>query len=56
MSLPDAKSVEHWYQVSGVDVSSPVHAGVVVTLGDSIVMCWRKRVVRADRAGGCERV
>jgi lysophospholipase L1-like esterase len=35
-SLPDATSVEHWYQVSGVDVTSPVQAGSVVTLGDSI--------------------
>jgi lysophospholipase L1-like esterase len=35
-SLPDAKTVEHWYQVSGVDVTSPVQAGAVVTLGDSI--------------------
>jgi lysophospholipase L1-like esterase len=36
VSLPDAKTVEHWYQVSGVDVTSPVRAGAVVTLGDSI--------------------
>jgi len=36
VSLPDAKTVEHWYQVSGVDVTSPVQAGAVVTLGDSI--------------------
>ena len=35
-SLPDAERVEHWYQVSGVDVTSPVQAGAVVTLGDSI--------------------
>jgi lysophospholipase L1-like esterase len=35
-TLPDAKAVEHWYQLSGVDVSSPMQAGAVVTLGDSI--------------------
>ena len=34
VSLPDAKKVEHWYQVSGVDVAVPGTA--VVTLGDSI--------------------
>ena len=36
VNLPDAKTMEHWYQVSGVDVSSPVPTGAVVTLGDSI--------------------
>jgi lysophospholipase L1-like esterase len=35
-NLPDAKTVEHWYQVSGVDVTAPVQAGAVVALGDSI--------------------
>lgn len=35
-SLPDAKTVEHWYQVSGVDVAGPENAAAVVTLGDSI--------------------
>jgi lysophospholipase L1-like esterase len=35
-TLADAKTVEHWYQLSGVDVSSPTQAGAVVTLGDSI--------------------
>ena len=35
-SLPDAKTVEHWYQVSGVDVVGPEKAETVVTLGDSI--------------------
>ncbi|MCU1253481.1 MAG: putative secreted protein [Edaphobacter sp.] len=34
-SLPDATVVEHWYQISGVDVG-PEKAGTVVTLGDSI--------------------
>jgi lysophospholipase L1-like esterase len=39
-SLPDAKTVEHWYQVSGVDVTSQGQGqgqgATVVTLGDSI--------------------
>jgi lysophospholipase L1-like esterase len=35
-SLPDAKTVEHWYQVSGVDVVASPDGGAVVTLGDSI--------------------
>ena len=34
--LPDAKKVEHWYQVSGVDVVAPAKTAAVVTLGDSI--------------------
>ena len=35
-NLPDAKKVEHWYQVSGVDVGLPMPVAAVVTLGDSI--------------------
>jgi lysophospholipase L1-like esterase len=35
-SLPDATMVDHWYQISGVDVVGPEKAAVVVTLGDSI--------------------
>jgi lysophospholipase L1-like esterase len=35
-SLPDATTVEHWYQISGVDVTSPKQGGSVVILGDSI--------------------
>jgi lysophospholipase L1-like esterase len=35
-SLPDAKTVEHWYQISGVDVAASGDGGAVVTLGDSI--------------------
>jgi lysophospholipase L1-like esterase len=35
-SLPDAKTVDHWYQLSGVDVAGPAKAVSVVTLGDSI--------------------
>jgi len=35
-NLPDAKTVEHWYQVSGVDVVGEEKSVPVVTLGDSI--------------------
>jgi lysophospholipase L1-like esterase len=35
-NLPDAKKVEHWYQISGVDVVGQEKATAVVTLGDSI--------------------
>jgi len=34
--LPDAKKVEHWYFIAGVDVTSPAQAVSIVTLGDSI--------------------
>jgi lysophospholipase L1-like esterase len=34
--LPGAKHVDHWYQVSGVDVLAPQGAAAVVALGDSI--------------------
>ena len=34
--LPGALQVEHWYQLSGVDVEAPEDASAVVTLGDSI--------------------
>lgn len=34
--LPGAQQVEHWYQLSGVDVLSPASAAAVVALGDSI--------------------
>ena len=33
--LPDAKRVDHWYQVSGIDVADS-NVGAVVVLGDSI--------------------
>ena len=36
VNLPDAKRVEHWYQISGVDVVGVEKAGTVVALGDSI--------------------
>jgi len=35
-NLPDAKHVDHWYQISAVDVLAPKQAGAVVALGDSI--------------------
>ncbi|HEY6374972.1 MAG TPA: SGNH/GDSL hydrolase family protein [Edaphobacter sp.] len=35
-SLPDANKVEHWYQVSSVDVGEAAPGAAVVTLGDSI--------------------
>jgi len=34
--LPDAKHVDHWYQVTEIDVPAARDAGVVVALGDSI--------------------
>lgn len=34
--LPDAKHVDHWYQISGVDVIAAPGAASVVALGDSI--------------------
>ena len=34
--LPDAKKIEHWYFVEGIDVESAPTATAVVTLGDSI--------------------
>ncbi|HEY6446826.1 MAG TPA: SGNH/GDSL hydrolase family protein [Acidobacteriaceae bacterium] len=34
--LPGARSVEHWYQFSGIDVLAPPTAASVVALGDSI--------------------
>lgn len=34
--LPDAKKVEHWYFLAGVDVDATSFSAAVVTLGDSI--------------------
>lgn len=34
--LPEAKKVEHWYQLAGVDVMVPSNATAIVALGDSI--------------------
>lgn len=35
-NLPDAKRVDHWYQVSAIDVLAPKESGSIVVLGDSI--------------------
>ena len=35
-NLTDAKKVDHWYQVSGIEVLAPDRAGAIVVLGDSI--------------------
>jgi len=35
-NLPDTKGINHWYQVSGIDVQAPNEAGSIVALGDSI--------------------
>lgn len=34
--LPNAKTIEHWYFIAGVDVEAPSEARAIVTLGDSI--------------------
>lgn len=34
--LPDAKTVDHWYQIAGIDVEAGARAAAIVTLGDSI--------------------
>ncbi len=34
--LPDAKQVDHWYQLAGVDVMASSNAAAIVVLGDSI--------------------
>ncbi len=34
--LPDAKHVDHWYQLTGIDVRTSPEAATVVALGDSI--------------------
>jgi hypothetical protein len=34
--LPEAKKIEHWYQLAGVDVVAPSKAAAIVVLGDSI--------------------
>jgi lysophospholipase L1-like esterase len=36
VSLPEAKHVDHWYQVAGIDVQAEPGAAAVVVLGDSI--------------------
>ncbi len=34
--LPGAQTIDHWYQVSGIDVEAPPQAAAIVALGDSI--------------------
>jgi lysophospholipase L1-like esterase len=34
--LPDARTVERWYLIAGVEVDAPAEAGTVVAFGDSI--------------------
>jgi lysophospholipase L1-like esterase len=34
--LPEAKKIEHWYFIAGVDVTAPAEASSVVIIGDSI--------------------
>jgi lysophospholipase L1-like esterase len=34
--LADAKKVEHWFELAGVEVAAPAGARAIVTLGDSI--------------------
>jgi lysophospholipase L1-like esterase len=34
--LPDAKQVDHWYQISGIDVRASANAAAIVVLGNSI--------------------
>ena len=35
-NLPNAKHVDHWYQISGIDVRARTNAAAIVALGDSI--------------------
>jgi len=35
-NLPDAKKVEHWYQLSAIDVAGERNSAAIVVLGDSI--------------------
>jgi lysophospholipase L1-like esterase len=34
--LPGAQTIEHWYQVSGIEVEAAANAAAIVALGDSI--------------------
>jgi lysophospholipase L1-like esterase len=36
VDLPDAKKIDHWYLISGVDVTTTPNSFSIVTLGDSI--------------------
>ena len=35
-TLPDAHKIDHWYQISGIDVLGPSASAAIVALGDSI--------------------
>lgn len=35
-TLPDAHKVDHWYQISGIDVLAPPQSASIIALGDSI--------------------
>lgn len=47
--LPQAKRVDHWYQISAIDVLAERHAGSVVILGDSITDGHGATTNRNDR-------
>jgi lysophospholipase L1-like esterase len=47
--MPNAKKVDHWYEVSGVDVLAPQGAADVVVLGDSITDGHASTTNRNDR-------
>jgi lysophospholipase L1-like esterase len=49
VNLPGTKAVDHWYQVSGIDVEAPVGAASVVVLGDSITDGHASTTNRNDR-------
>jgi len=34
--LPDAKKIDHWYQLAAIDVTAPSDAASIIALGDSI--------------------
>lgn len=36
LTMPDAKTVDHWFELSGVDVLEPAGGASIVALGDSI--------------------
>jgi lysophospholipase L1-like esterase/peptidoglycan/xylan/chitin deacetylase (PgdA/CDA1 family) len=47
--LPEAKKLEHWYFLAGVDVDAPPQAAAIVTLGDSITDGHGATTDRNDR-------
>jgi lysophospholipase L1-like esterase len=36
VNLPNAKRIDHWYQLAGIDLAVPSQAASIVVLGDSI--------------------